>query len=58
MCKIDFGNMSLARKIALTIAGIVYMLAVLSNARHGFVAILSITLAFSALAAILFIWIK
>jgi hypothetical protein len=58
MCKIDFGGMSLARKIALSIAGIIYILAILGNARHGFVEILSVTLAFSALLAILFVWIK
>ena len=58
MCKIDLSVMSLARKIALTSAGIIYILAILGNARHGFVEILSVTLAFSALVAIIFIWTK
>jgi hypothetical protein len=58
MCKIDFSVMSLARKIALTIAGLVYILAILGNARHGFVEILSVTLAFGALIAIILIWTK
>jgi hypothetical protein len=58
MCKIDFSVMSLARKIALTIAGVVYILAILGNARHGFVEVLSVTLAFSALIVIILIWTK
>ena len=58
MCKIDLGAISIARKIALTIAGVVYILAILGNARHGFVEILSVTLAFSALVAIIFLWAK
>jgi len=58
MCKIDFNAMTLARKVALTIAGIIYILAILGNARHGFVELLSVTLAFSALMAIIFMWTK
>ena len=58
MCKIDLVNMSIARKIAFTVAGIIYALAILGNARHGFVEILSVTLAFGALLAIIYIWIK
>ena len=58
MCKIDFSAMTLARKVALTIAGIIYILAILGNARHGFVELLSVTLAFSALMAIIFMWTK
>jgi hypothetical protein len=58
MCKIDFTTMTISRKIALTIAGIIYILAILGNARHGFVEILSVTLAFSVLTAIIFIWTK
>ncbi|MFA5369960.1 MAG: hypothetical protein WC300_04500 [Candidatus Omnitrophota bacterium] len=58
MVKIEFGNMSVARKIYITIASVLYILAILGNARHGFVEILSVTLAFSALFAIIFLWVK
>ena len=58
MSNINLNGMSFVRKIALTIAGIIYILAILGNARHGFVEILSVTLAFSALIAIIFIWTK
>ena len=58
MVKIDFDNMSLKRKIALTIAGILYILAIIGNARHGFAEMIGVTLAFLALSTILLIWIK
>jgi hypothetical protein len=58
MFKINLGNMSLARKIGFTIVSALYILAILGNARHGFVEILSVTLAFIALTAIIFIWVK
>lgn len=58
MAKIDFNNISLKRKIALTITGILYILAVLGNARHGFAEMAGVTLAFVALITIVLIWIK
>jgi len=58
MCKIDLGNMSLARKIALTIIGALYILAILGNPRHGFAELTGVTLAFLALAALIFVWVK
>jgi len=58
MGKISFGNMSLKRKTALTIIGVLYILAILGNARHGFAEMTGVTLAFAALTAVLLIWIK
>jgi len=58
MCKIDLEKMSLKRKLALTVAGILYILAILGNARHGFAEMAGVTLAFLALSTILLIWIK
>jgi hypothetical protein len=55
MHKMDFGVMSLARKIDLTIAGVICAPAIPGKARHGLVEALSITLAFSALIAIILI---
>jgi len=58
MIKNDIANMSLKRKIALTIAGVLYILAILGNARHGFAEMAGVTLAFLALSIIIYIWIK
>ncbi|MDD5505020.1 MAG: hypothetical protein PHV77_06940 [Candidatus Omnitrophica bacterium] len=58
MAKIEFGSMSIARKTCITIASVLYILAVLGNARHGFVEILSVTLAFGALLAMVLLWVK
>ena len=58
MLRIDLDNMSLKRKIALTAVGILYILAILGNARHGFAEMAGVTLAFLSLSAILLIWIK
>ena len=58
MVKIDFDNMSVKRKIALTVAGVLYILAILGNARHGLAEMAGVTLAFIALSAILLLWIK
>ena len=58
MIKNDIANMSLKRKIALTIVGVLYILAILGNARHGFAEMAGVTLAFLTLSIIIYIWIK
>ena len=58
MIKNDVANMSLNRKIALTIVGVLYILAILGNARHGFAEMAGVTLAFLTLNIIIYIWIK
>ena len=58
MVKIDFDNMSVKRKLALTITSVFYILAILGNARHGLAEMAGVTLAFLTLNAILLLWIK
>lgn len=56
--KFDFDKMSVPRKIALTCCGLLYGLAILGNARHGFSIILGVTLFFLAVTSVLLLWVK
>ena len=59
MYKIDFENMSAARKVIFTILGILYGLAMLGNARHGNIAaIVGVTLFFFVIVQVIFLWVK
>ena len=59
MFKIDFDNMSVARKAIITVMGVLYGLAMLGNARHGnLAAIVGITLFFLVITNIIFLWVK
>ena len=54
----DFSNLSVQRKIVLSVAGVLYSLAILGNARLGMSAIIGVTLAFAAIIGVLSLWIK
>jgi len=60
MCKIDFNNMSITRKLALTILGAFYALAVLGNVfYHGsLIGVIGATIFFLVLTGIVFLWVK
>ena len=56
--RLDLYRISMPRKIVLTIAGILYALAVLGNARHGVPIIVGVTLFFLAITFVAFLWVK
>lgn len=56
--KLNFDKMSTPRKIVLTVCGLLYGLAILGNARHGFPIIFGVTLFFLVVTSVLFLWIK
>jgi len=55
---LDFNNMSKTRRIALTVMGVLYALALLGNAGRGFSAILGISLFFLTITCVVFLWVK
>lgn len=58
MCKLDLENLSTPRKIVLTVAGVLYGLAILGNARHGVPIIVGVTIFFLAITFVVLLWIK
>ncbi len=56
--KLDLYKVSMPRKIVLTVAGALYALAVLGNARHGIPVIIGVTLFFIVITSVVFLWVK
>ena len=57
--KLNLDKLSVKRKITLTVSGVLYALAILGNAAYGsFITILSVTIFFIAITAVLLLWIK
>lgn len=54
----DFSKLSVGKKVVLTVAGVLYGLAMLGNTRSGLVTLLGVSLFFASITTVVFIWVK